>query len=82
MRLVFLYAFILASGASIGVEKEAANPQGYRPVRTIQECERLAGEQAARFRECFKASGNGILVDVVIRCEKRRAARQPRGTEE
>ena len=78
MRLLFLYTFILASGATIDAEMEAVNPQGYKPVRSMQECERLADEQAGRFRQSFAVSDNGMFVDVVIHCEKRRAVRQSR----
>ena len=76
MRIFLLYAFLLANGESLTAEREAANPQGHRPVRTLHECKRIAAAQAERFRMAFATSENGIFVDVTITCERRGAQRR------
>lgn len=73
MRIFLLYAFLLANGESLTAEREAASPQGHRPVRSMRECERIAAAQAERFRMVFATAENRLFTDVTIRCEKRPA---------
>lgn len=64
-----IYAFTLATGQVLTIEREA-HTRHWRPVRSMQQCRDMAVEQEARHRRAIQL-GNGLIVDVTIRCEKR-----------
>ncbi len=71
MKIVVVYAFLLASGQTLEAERQAVDPTGHKPIRSMQQCEEMVMEQAIRFREAFATSSSPMFQDVTIRCERR-----------
>lgn len=72
MTYILMFTFLLASGQTLTAEQEAHDQ--WKPVRNLTRCQQIAATQELRMRSSIDA-GNGLIVDVRVRCERRKHKR-------
>lgn len=66
---VLIFLFTLSSGEQIRATQDATHLEEYRPVKTLEQCQRVALEREARMNRCF-VDNPGLVQNVLITCKK------------
>jgi len=66
---VLIFLFTLSSGEQIRATQDATHLEEYRPVKTLEQCQRVAMEREARMNRCF-VDNPGLVQNVLITCKK------------
>lgn len=71
--LVFLFTF--HDGRQIRATQDAVALEEYRPVKTLEQCQRVAMEREGRMNRCF-VDNPCLVKSVEINCKKDNAKRK------
>ena len=66
---ILLFLFTFADGRQIEARQDATHLEEYRPVKTLEQCQRVAFEREARMNRGF-VDNPGIIQNVLITCQK------------
>jgi len=66
---ILIFLFTLADGRQIRATQDATHLEEYRPVKTLEQCQRVAMEREARMNRCF-IDNECLVKSVEINCEK------------
>ena len=74
---ILLFAFTLATGEVLHSEQPATHLHAYRPIHSVEECERAAAVREARMNAGF-VDHPGPVSSVTIHCRKAKPAKKRR----
>ena len=74
---ILIFMFTLADGRQLRAEQDAVRLEEYRPVKTLEQCRRVAALREARMNVEF-AAYPGLVQTVTITCEKYKTKRKRR----
>ena len=66
---ILIFMFTLADGRQIRATQDATHLEEYRPVKTIEQCQRVAMEREGRMNRCF-IDNECLVKNVLITCKK------------
>ena len=66
---ILVFLFTLSSGEQVTATQDATHLEEYKPVKTLEQCQRVAMEREARMNRGF-VDHPGLVQSVTIHCRK------------